>query len=213
MRLYISFALLFLLINVSLEQAVVCDPLKEVMESEEYKELTKEPNDRTRRESIEKLVDPNSNYGRLLLESGKGSELSEWIKPSKTSFKKISGEVKRNRQFLMVNHVYETKSGAKLILNVFVPNPQYLSMVQYGLINEFSDIVPPKLPVLSSESITVHGLPGELYHQREGGCSIVLRLIKETYVQFVTQSCKDIADLARLGEELDLQNLNNRLNS
>lgn len=186
------------------------DPLEEVIQSEEYQDLKKSVD--SNREKLDQWVDPTSDYGRVLLNSDKSSELSEWLHQPPMSLIEKKRLVKRHKEYLEVAHHYKgVEKDALLTLAFFIPFPKFGPMSDHGLVSDLNSLEPPVLTARSSEDIKVGELSGKLFHEFSNECSILIRLPKFTRVQGKISSCSNIRLLTELLESIGIEEVARRL--
>lgn len=190
------------------------DPLKHLLESPEYQKLSKDGAENDSAPSvIAKWVDPNSNYGRVLVSPSGLEEMSRWVGQAPPSFAIKSFDARRYREYVRLVHHYSSDVGKDFYLYVMVPYPKFSAMVKYGLVDDFSNLEPPKLRVKSVQSVRVNGLPGDLYHREDNSCSLLIHLVKGAVANFYTPSCDDLKDMVSLAGMVNLLGLNEKLSS
>lgn len=191
---------------------IMADPLEEVIQSEEYKDLKKSVD--SNREKLDQWVDPKSNYGRVLLNSEKSSELSEWLHQPPMSLLEKKRLVKRHKEYLEVAHQYKgVDKDASLVLSFFIPYPKYGPMSDHGLVSDLNSLEPPVLTARSSEDVKIGELSGKLFHEFSNECSILIRLPKFTRVQGKVSSCNHIRLLTELLETIGIEEVARRLST
>lgn len=185
---------LFLL---SFTSIILGDPLQEVEEAIKGKD----PKD-----NLAKWVDPATPFGRLMLNYGSTSELSEWLAPSPVGIKETKRSVRRKLESLQITHEYiSMKTKTPIRIRFILPYPKYGPMTQYGLVKELAALEPPKRQVLSSESILVSNIKAELYHEPRGVCSILIKLPKFSFFEGTINNCSESSELIRLIQTLNLE--------
>lgn len=202
------FVILFLLTLV-IPEYLSADPLEEVIQSEEYQDLKKSVD--SNQEKLDQWVDPSSDFGRVLLNSDKSSELSEWLNPPPTSVIEKKRIVKRHKEYLEIIHNYKgVEKDVSLSLTFFIPFPKFGPMSEHGLVSDLNSLEPPALTARSIEDIKIGDFPGKLFHEFTNECSILIKIPKFTRVQGRISSCSSIRMLTQLLESIGIEEVARR---
>ena len=187
------------------------DPLKKVIESEEYKELDKSLQ-RNKNRDLATWLDPESSYGKLLLGSGRESILSNWLNVPAEPFSLLEKEVFRKSEYLSVTHLYNAEGlKIKYSIQFFIPYPKYGPMSTYGLVSDIESLKPPGLRIKTSEKITIGNLPATLFHEIDNSCSVLISLPKYSFAQGKVKDCSEIKNLMQLLSDLNIENVSEKL--
>ncbi|NMC62710.1 MAG: hypothetical protein GYA55_06015 [SAR324 cluster bacterium] len=162
---------------------------------------------------LKKYVDPNSNYGQLVLENGKYSLLNVWLGPVPTGFKLDKSSIKRTHEFMELSQKYHNKEGSEYYLKIYVPYPKFIDAAGMDLIRQFSELSPPLLKVDSREEIKVNDIPGHLYHRLDGSSSILIELPKNALLNILCLHPKSVANMISFAQSLNIWELKSRLAS
>lgn len=187
------------------------DPLKEVLESEEYKELDKSLQ-RNKNRDLATWLDPESSYGELLLGSGRESILSNWLNVPSEPFVLSQKDVIRKPEYLTITHLYFAEGQkTKYSIQFFIPYPKYGPMSTYGLVSDIESLKPPGLRIKTSEKVTVGNLPATLFHEVDNSCSVLISLPKYSFVQGKVKDCSEIKNLMQLLSDVNIENVSEKL--
>lgn len=193
--------------------AALDDPLKDLLQSPELRELPKSKDKQNEKELLQ-YVDPDTNYGSLVLEKENVSAISAWLSPVPAGFKILKINIRRKHEFLEVKHVYShSKSAFQFYVKVLVPYPKFIDASGFGLIKSFSELYPPILKIDSTEDLELRGMPAKLYHRLDGSTSILIRYPKNSLINFVCTEPKAVVEMIRLAQLLPLEELRSRLDS
>jgi hypothetical protein len=100
------------------------------------------------------------------------------------------------------------------VLTVLIPHPAFLAVVEGKLVPDFGQREPPDLKTTGSDKITVQGYSGTLYLLRSERCSVLFKLSKSSEVELrSTEPCGDFSHMKELGNSLNLQRLDQKLQS
>lgn len=189
------------------------DPLKKVLESDEFKELDKSLQ-RENNNDLTSWVDPESHYGQLLLGSGRESILSNWINTPSEPFFLSQKDASKKSEYLTITHTY-TAEGQKLkyYVQFFIPYPKYGPMSTYGLVSDIEALKPPGLRIKTSEKISIGNIPGTLFHEIDNNCSVLIPLPRYSFAQGRLKDCTQIKNLMQLLSDLNLENVVEKLQS
>jgi len=186
--------------------------LEDLLNSKTLRDMPRST-DKDSPKELKKYVDPDSNYGQLVLENGKYSLLSAWLSPVPAGFKLDKSSIKRTHEFMELSQKYHNKAGSEYYLKLYVPYPKFIDAVGMNLIRQFSELSPPLLKIDASEEIRIHDIPAQLYHRIDGSSSILVRLPKNSLLNILCVHPKSVADMIFLAQSLKISELKTRLSS
>ena len=163
--------------------------------------------------TLERWTDPQTNFGRLFRNFGKNSEVFGWMFGSTPGFKLTRQYLERGPEFLVAVAEFENSHKKILTARLLVPFPKYASMVQYGLVQTFNKIEPPTLAINAADPLVIKGYDSKLFHHRDGACSLVTKLVRNSALEVAAESCEQMRDVVNLAEMIDLKRLEIKLNS
>ena len=204
-RACISFILLLLFTT-----AASADPLQDILERPEMKSSKGKDNTAT----LLQYVNPESNYGQLVLETTGYSALETWLGSAPKGYKVLKTRVQRKHALIDFLQIYRhNKSGFEMHVKVFVPYPRSQNAAEVGLVKELSSLEPPSLPVDSVEDKEIGGLPGKIFFRRDRGISLLIKLPRQSVISFVCLNPDSLRPMLDLANQLDLQGLKEKLES
>lgn len=199
---------------------VLCSAFSEVKAfAEPLQEIIKEHRqDQTmaRRKSLSTLppdVDSQSNYGKLFIDPKFREECLKWLGDGSDNFKIGKTRIDRQVEFIHATRVFRPISAKEILVNLMIPYPTYLSMVQYGLIKDFKELDPEPHDIETTETLDIKGYPGKLYYLKDARCRLNFKLAKETVLSLSSNTCHNSKEMVDLAEHLDIKRLEQKLNS
>lgn len=195
------------------------DSLTDVLESPEMQKFEQARPTGPNAGKDERWFERDSNFAGLFADLDRGPKsLDEWLGDLSTlaaqgfSFtQKSSGH---SPEFLWSERAVSAPGQqAPIIITVLVPHPRYLSMIEMKLMPRFNELEPPSLKISSVETLRFRNSEGNLYHHRNGGCSILFRLPRGGVLNIGTKICSDNSALAKIAGELNIDRLKQKLSS
>ena len=187
------------------------DPLDAVLKSaEKVKSPDRSDNPR---DILPADVDPESSYGRLFVDSSMKDQIFLWLGDAPEHF--IAGRAvsREFKELVSAKRKFVSSRKVEVVVNVLIPHPAYISMVQFNLLKEFTNYLPAPMLVDSTETMDLRGYPGTLYRLKDGKCSVVVRMAKETMVVGLVPSCDNSRELTEVMRALDLKRLDAKISS
>jgi hypothetical protein len=181
-------------------------------DTKELKSVLK--NSRLRSTSAQRMqwTKADTNYALLFAHNGKNASLLlDWIGTPAGDFQGYDPIFKYNHDLVELRRTFHVRTSfRKVQLNVLVPAPDRVSGVKYGLMQEFSQYVPPVLKFKDSEKVKIRDAEADVYYQSNGRCSLLLRLEGEVYVR-LEGLYDDRNDLVKLAELLNFERISQKL--
>jgi hypothetical protein len=148
----------------------------------------------------------------LFTSRGKGGALLlEWLgEISLPDVKLIKKDFQKNTEFVGFTTTYNV-AGSIIDLEVLVPHPKSIDLVQAKLISKFSNLEPPDLKIESLEKINIRHYTGVFYEHKSSQCSLLIKLPEGCVLNFSSTKCSDKKAIVRLGELLFLDRLSTKL--
>ena len=208
------FAIILLLCLCS-QAAVNADSLDSVLQSEQAARSLKNAGGPSWSDAatLDRWTDAQTNFGRLFRNFGSDSEVFGWMFGSTPGFKLKRQFLERGPEFLIAVAEFENSQKKMLSVRLLVPFPKYASMVQYGLVQSFNQLEPPGLQINAADPLVIKGYDSKLFHQRNGACSLLTRLVRDSALEISAKSCEQMRDIVNLAEMIDIKRLEIKLNS
>lgn len=171
-------------------------------------------NSRLRSTSAQRMqwTKADTNYALLFAHNGKNASLLvDWIGTPAGDFQGYDPIFKYTHDLVELRRTFHVRTSfRKVQLNVLVPAPDRISGVRYGLMQEFSQFIPPVLKIKDSEKIKIRDSEAEIYYQNNGRCSLLLRLEGEVYIR-LEGLYDDRNDLVKLAGLLNFERISQKL--
>ncbi len=158
-------------------------------------------------------VDPNSNLAKIFAGEGRGVyNVLDWLGDlTDKEFKLSNKSYKKHNEYVALKVNYLTANKNVILLNVLILHPKFTSLLGTGLLQEFHDQEPPGLSVEISEKMNFKNSEATYHHHRNGGCSLLFKLPKNSTLNIIDKKCTDNKDIIRLAELLDIDRLQQKL--
>ncbi len=188
------------------------NPLQDILESPEFKGMPRH-NIPERAEQLLLYVDPETNYGSLMLEKGSRSSLEVWLQPVPARYKILKTRVKRFHEYTEFTQIYQNKrAGFDFYLKIFIPTPKFMESVRMGIIRQFAELEPPILRVESSEELSVGGdIPATLYNRKDETASLLVKLPRNSLLNLLCTKDEATTDMVELANVLNIREVRDRL--
>lgn len=208
LRLVEAFALPLLIFFSSSASA---NPLQDILDSQQFKGMPRHNRPDLTNELLP-YVDPDTNYGSLMLEKDEHSSFQVWLQPVPPGYKILKDHVKRYHEYIEFTQVYHNKHDFDFHLKIFVPTPKFIESVNMGIIRQFAELAPPILPVESSEELMIGGdIPATLYNRKDGTTSILIKLPRSSLLNILCTKAQAIIDMIDLANVLNIREVRDRL--
>jgi hypothetical protein len=210
-QLYLMALILFASTVLS-SRVALSDPLLRVLKSDQLKEIVRTGSKLESRHK-ESWVDPDSHYGSLFYKGGDGTQVLEWLTASMRNFPHEKEKITKGAEYLSVSTIFRVGLSSELKLNVIVPHPKYMTAAAYGVLQVTRDQQPAKSQILSKETIVLRKQNADLYHLKDGSCSLQTTVARGTSLILASDDCKNLDELLELAKIIDIPRLNRKLNS
>jgi hypothetical protein len=176
-------------------------PLQDLLSSKQMQKLEKRNSTAS---DLPSWVVPNSNYAHLFTTNGVNT-LFEWMGSPDARYRPLNRVIHRPRGVVDVVQRYERDdNGMRFEVRFLLPRPGSIPLVQYKLIDQFLQLVPPLLPSDYERKVVIRGQPGMLYSKVGGACSINIPFDYEIMLAFRAPSCNDPEELVTFANSFDL---------
>jgi hypothetical protein len=190
------------------------ETLDDIADSPVFKEMTKRgQTDVIRTDKYNKHLPKNKEYSKLFIETKGPSLINLWLgieNPPFTIVREDSG-LNIEPELLHSRIVYRNSGGKKIHVDIMIPNPNYISLVDFGLVPLMAQFEPPALKFNKRENTEVAGFKGELFSSPNDKCSYLFKLSKASLIN-VSSYCTLKEDMEEIITNLNIQRLDTKLN-
>lgn len=192
--------------------AVSADTLEDLQKSPVLQEMEdRSARDKIRLNRYSEDLPRDREYSRLFVKK-KGLQLINfWLGVNNPDFKLNSDNkcTKTERTARCILRYFGPK-GKKIEVQVLVPNPNFLTLAEFGFVPEIAQFKPPKLQVKKQEEVKIGELEAFFYETPEEVCSYFIPLNKQAVVNGKAH-CSIKKELKQVLETLNISRLNSRL--
>ena len=183
--------------------------IRTITDSSSYRQIENELS--SKRTHLGGVYDDGSNYSKLFKDRKSYTLLFSWFGVRGFDFKLINTETPFSTKVLKIKRTFQNKDDRKVSTVVYIPRPLYLAEAEVGLLEDYKNIEPPRLPVEVQEDVQVQGeFEGKFYELKDHTCSLFVKMPKSIRVQ-ISAKCDNRKDIFELAEALSFKQLENKL--
>jgi hypothetical protein len=112
-----------------------------------------------------------------------------------------------------IEAVLRNRDRVKVMVTVQVPLPMYKTMAQNKTLGAFNRFRPPALQVVGSQTVELRGVKADYYRHASGACSVVIPTDQEGLINLYVASCTESEAMFEVAKLLNVERLNQKLNS
>jgi hypothetical protein len=112
-----------------------------------------------------------------------------------------------------VEAILQNRQRVKVMVTIQIPIPMYKTMAQNKTLGSFNRFRPPSLLIVGSQTVDIHGIHADYYRHSSGACSVVIPTEQEGLINLQVASCTESAAMFEVAKLLNLERLNQKLNS
>lgn len=188
---------------------------EELKASEAYRklELGEGVSRKSDRRLLTKSRDYMSNYESLWAAPQGVRLLVQWLELRMSNYKLdiFSSGIRNDHGG--VEAMLQNRQRTKVMVTVQVPIPMYKTMAQNKTLGSFNRFRPPSLLVVGSQTVEIQGVKADYYRHSSGACSVVIPIDQAGLINLQVASCTESAAMFEVAKLLNIERLNQKLNS
>lgn len=191
------------------------EPLDEVVKSKQFRTVLGRRKDKTTSEKTytKQWFNPGSFYGQLFLQPHGYQLLFDWLSLPRLKFSPVDTKHKKAPEYLRVTRSYLDEMTKPVSIKILVPHPRSAESIKQGLVAEFENIRPSVAEIYKETDLPLGDKKASLIELENGQCIIIYDAAMGTKIEARVDNCKQQEVLIAFFKELNLDLLNQRLQS
>lgn len=199
----------------SWSQVALGQALDELKMSETYQKLERglpgvrsAPNTRANK-SLESV----SNYEALWIASNNAKLLLQWIEIRIPKYKVDVNYSGHAEDHARAEAFFKNQQRTQVGLTIQIPKPLYRSMAQHRTLDAFNRYRPPALSTVGEQKVEIHGVQADYFRHSNGACSLLIPIEQMGIINLYVSHCSESEAMFDVAKQLNVERLNQKLNS
>ncbi len=190
------------------------DTLSDVMNSRAYHGDTKSARHSQKKGALNtRWLPPGENFTKLFRDSEGMFLLLDWVGARGVAMLGEPPKAYRTPEYVAAEKKFVSDKVHRIDMRILVPHPKYATTAEIDLIPEFAQLRPPGLKIVYSEEQMIKDTLAVIYEKEDGGCSLVLPIVRQGLISFSVDHCTQKQSMIDLANQLDYSRLNSKLES
>lgn len=187
----------------------------EIVRSDAYNQVLKDSasSKNSNSHSPKKGGRPLTNYDLLWNSQKPGYLLLDWIGTKSTGLRTDQFTSQDRDEYVRASATFRDRERVTVELTIQVPRPEFITMAEYGTLIDFNKLRPPLLDVVADQVVPIQGLDANYYRHKDGACSLLFSIDKQSLVNLYTKRCSDSSVMMQVAKALSFSRLIQKLNS
>ena len=138
----------------------------------------------------------------------------DWLISPSPRFKRSKKKIRKHDEHVSARtFIKDKETKQEFSATILLPHPKFASRMVTQLLDDYRNIVPPRLKIEAEEDIEIQGIKSKIYHHKGLSCSVYIPLVNEAVVNLYAETCNSVHPILTFADKIDLKGFQKRLQS